>query len=722
MKPFSVALAGNPNCGKTTLFNGLTGSRQKVGNWAGVTVDKKVGRLKLPDVEAELVDLPGVYALKPSEQHDNTAVSLDEQVTDAYLASGSADLIVNIVDACNLQRSLSLSHQLLASGCPVIIAVNMLDVAEQQGIHVDTQALQDSLNVPVVAVVASKRQGLDELLNAINHRLLTLQTASPCSAEAAIDEQNKAVQDLDLLERFAWAAEHSEASLKEAPPGHGHNSLTDKIDTVVLNRWLGIPIFLLVMYLIFILAINLGAVFIDFFDILLGDVLVVGLGELLSSLNSPEWLTTLLADGVGGGIQLVSTFIPVIAALYLCLTLLEDSGYMVRAAFVIDRLMSGIGLPGSAFVPLIVGFGCNVPAVMASRSLNREQDRLLTVAMAPFMSCGARLTVYSLFTAAFFAENASLIVFALYLLGICVAVFTGWIFRRSLFDGEAAVAYEEMPHYHAPLLRNVLTTTWHRLSGFIKRAGTTIVVVATALTLVNSIGTDGSFGKQNTQDSLLSYTGKALSPALAPIGIEEENWPATVGIFTGIFAKEAVVGTLDALYQQSAQEGTSDTQVRPSFDLGTTLSSAFGSVANNALDLAQGLGDPLGLAVIHEDSDSQGFSEQGFNAMQQRFSSTYSAFCYLVLILLYTPCLAVIGAMKRESGPLWAGVVIGWSSFLGYWLASVLYQLGNISAQPGFAIPWLIGAALSMLLAIKGLKILGKSASTLPTNIIARSR
>lgn len=720
MKPFTVALVGNPNCGKTTLFNGLTGSRQKVGNWAGVTVDKKVGQLNLPDVDADLVDLPGIYALKSPAQLESTAISLDEQVTDTYLAGRSADLIINIVDACNLQRSLSLSHQLLTSGCPVIIAVNMLDVAEQQGIHVDTQALQASLKVPVIAVVASRRQGLQDLLSAANGRLLTLQSSSPCSTETAIVEQGQAAPVMDLLQRFAWAAEHSQTSLGENSKNQFRRSLTDTIDSVVLHRWLGIPIFLLVMYLIFILAINLGAVFIDFFDILLGEVLVNGLGQLLSGMHSPEWLTTLLADGIGGGIQLVSTFIPVIAALYLCLNILEDSGYMVRAAFVIDRLMSGIGLPGSAFVPLIVGFGCNVPAVMASRSLNREQDRLLTVAMAPFMSCGARLTVYSLFTAAFFAEHASLVVFALYLLGICVAVFTGWIFRRSLFRGEAAAAYEEMPHYHLPLMRNILTTTWHRLSGFIKRAGTTIVVVATLLTLVNSIGTDGSFGKQNTQDSLLSYAGKALSPALAPIGIEEENWPATVGIFTGIFAKEAVVGTLDALYQQSANTELADGD--RNFNFSTTLTRAFSSITDNAFNLVRGLSDPLGLAVIHEDSDSQGFSHQGFSAMQQRFTNNYSAFCYLVLILLYTPCLAVIGAMKRESGSLWAAVVIGWSSFLGYWLASVLYQLGNIASQPSFAIPWLLGAALSMLLAIKGLKILGKSANTLPTNIIARSR
>lgn len=493
------------------------------------------------------------------------------------------------------------------------------------------------------------------------------------------------------------------------------SNFTETIDKFVLNRWLGFPIFLLMMYLMFSLAINVGAVFIDFFDIFLGTLLVDGLGELMTRLHLPDWSRTIVADGIGGGIQLVGTFIPVIGFLYLCLSILEDSGYMSRAAFVIDRLMGRIGLPGNAFVPLIVGFGCNVPSVMASRSLSREQDRLLTIAMAPFMSCGARLTVYALFAAAFFRENSAVVVFFLYLFGLVAAVFTGWLFRKTLFPGNISPSFQEMPAYHAPILKNTLMTTWHRLGGFIRRAGKTIIVVVALLTTINSIGSDGSFGNQDSQDSVLSKIGKMLTPALSPIGIEEENWPATVGIFTGIFAKEAVVGTLDALYNDAA--GVVQDEDNATFS--DRISEAFSSIAGNAAALSNSLLDPIGLSSLSDSAQEQGVTDTGLIAMQNLFANTYSAFCYLVLILLYTPCVAVMGAMNRESGPLWAGLIIAWSSFLAYWCASCLYQLGQVVETPFFSSCWLLGAAISMALAVRGLAVLGKSKRHINVNIIA---
>ncbi|SVC84027.1 uncharacterized protein METZ01_LOCUS336881, partial [marine metagenome] len=315
-----------------------------------------------------------------------------------------------------------------------------------------------------------------------------------------------------------------------------------------MNRWLGIPIFLGAIYLMFTIAINLGGIFIDFFDILLGALLVDQTTELMTSAALPGWLIVIVADGLGGGIQLVATFIPVIGFLFLCLSIMEDSGYLARAAFVVDRLMISIGLPGSAFVPLIVGFGCNVPSVMASRSLARENDRLMTIAMAPFMSCGARLTVYALFAAAFFENSGQNLVFLLYLLGIAMAIFTGWIFRKQIFDGRISPSFHEMPAYHIPIFRNIMLTTWFRLKSFIFRAGKTIVAVVVCLSFLNSLGTDQSFGNENTEKSLLSVIGKSITPVFKPMGLTVDNWPATVGLFTGIFAKEAVVGTLDALY------------------------------------------------------------------------------------------------------------------------------------------------------------------------------
>lgn len=720
----TIALVGNPNAGKSTLFNCLTGARQTVGNWAGVTVERKSGSLQLGQETAELIDLPGLYAIHKEADY---SPGIDEAISVDYLRSQQADLLINVVDASNLQRNLLLTRQLLNTGTPMVVALNMLDVASQQGINIDISRLEARLGVPVIPLVASKAQGIPALLSTLAEKLHQNSSDAVTSSATVISPApaptTATYYDASISEDFTWAREQVQASSTLL---HSRPSVTERLDRLALNRWLGIPIFLLVMYLLFVFAINLGAVFIDFFDILLGDILVTGLGELLTYWQFPAWLVTLLADGIGGGIQLIGTFIPVIGFLYLCLSILEDSGYMARAAFVVDRLMAGIGLPGSAFVPLIVGFGCNVPSVMASRSLSREQDRLLTVAMAPFMSCGARLTVYALFSAAFFAELASLMVFLLYLLGIVVAVFTGWLFRRTIFPGSNAATFTEMPHYHLPVMRNIIATTWHRLSGFIKRAGSTIVLMVALLTVINSIGTDGSFGNQGSKDSLLSYSSKVLTPLLSPIGIQEENWPATVGIFTGIFAKEAVVGSLDVLYQNALNPAADNNAVEPdAFSFIETVSAALLSIRDNAYGLLGGLGDPLGLAAISDSADDQGVSNQSLSTMRQLFPSNYAAFCYLMLILLYTPCVAVIGAMKRESGRFWAGVVVAWSSFLGYWLASVMYQLSNISNNPGFALPWLFAAAVAMWLATLMLKRIGlkkarESSAGLPPNIIAR--
>ncbi len=700
MTDLSIALAGNPNCGKTTVFNGLTGAHQKVGNWSGVTVEKKSGYLRLASHKIEIVDLPGVYSLADEEQ------GIDEKIARRFLRQSPPDLIINVVDASNLNRHLLLTHELLDTGRPLVIALNMLDVAQQQGVSIDIETLQRRLGVPIIPLVASRGEGMAALKAAI------LQIAE-APERAPKPKEDLLCEEEAIIHRFHWIQQQTEGVVIMAP---ARRSLTESIDRVVLNRWLGIPIFLLMMYLMFLLAINLGAVFIDFFDILLGALLVDGFGAALSGLGAPDWLRTLLADGIGGGIQLVGTFIPVIGFLYLCLSILEDSGYMSRAAFVVDRLMAKIGLPGNAFVPLIVGFGCNVPSVMASRSLTREQDRLLTIAMAPFMSCGARLTVYALFAAAFFPRNGSLVVFALYLFGIAMAVFTGWLFRKTLFAGHTSPSFQEMPAYHAPTVTNILLTTWHRLRGFVQRAGGTIVKVVAVLTLVNSIGIDGSFGNQDSKDSLLSYIGKILTPAFAPIGVREENWPATVGVFTGVFAKEAVVGTLDALYQDV---GGAAGAAEEDGNLLADVRAAFASIGVNMAALSGSLGDPLGLTAIEDSAADQGVSSSGIVAMQGLFGSAFAAFCYLVFILLYTPCVAVMGAMNRESGPGWATLVIAWSSFLAYWAASCLYQLGNLSANPTFAVAWLVGAALAMSLVVQGLKRIGVRSRNKKGDIIA---
>jgi ferrous iron transport protein B len=703
-----VALIGNPNCGKTTLFNLLTGARQKVGNWPGVTVEKKFGYFQLQQDEIELVDLPGIYSLEQEYQ------GIDEQIARDYLQQDEIHLIINIIDASNLERSLVLTQQLREMGIPIIVILNMLDVAEQQGLTLTPGKLEEQLGLPVISMVASRKQGVSELKAAMVND--SEASRAPRSEETDPENQDAEVgQQLTdpMLRRYHKSRQLVNGVVEVSPTRH---SLSERLDSVVLNRWLGVPIFLLMIYLMFTFAVNFGAIFIDFFDILFAAVLVDGTSWLLEQLSMPPIVVTLLAQGVGGGITLVATFIPVIGFLYLSLSLLEDSGYMSRAAFVIDRLMSGIGLPGNAFVPLIVGFGCNVPAVMATRTLGRDSDRLMTIAMAPFMSCGARLTVYALFAAAFFQQNGQNIVFGLYLLGIGLAIFTGWVFRKQMFPAEITPSFQEMPAYHVPVARNILLTTWFRLKGFTFRAGKTIVIVVIALSFLNSLGTDGSFGNEDSEESVLSVIGKAITPAFAPLGIQEDNWPATVGLFTGMFAKEAIVGTLDALYTESESDADAGAP-----DLLGAAGEAFTSIGTEFMALADTLTDPLGIS-IGDVSDAEAVAEeqevQGstLTNMANLFVSPFAAFCYLVFILLYAPCVAVLGAVNKEAGWRWTLLVFSWSTALAYIAATVTYQIGTFGTNPLFSSIW-IGAMLLVLFAfISSLKRL--SSKMVPKNLI----
>jgi len=702
-----LALIGNPNCGKTTLFNVLTGANQKVGNWPGVTVEKKFGNLRVAGHDIELVDLPGIYSLEQAGQ------GIDERIAQNFLRQNDIDLVINIIDATNLERSLVLTQQLQEQDHPVLVVLNMLDVAEQQGIHVNVHSLGEKLGTTVVPIVASRKRGIEELyrqletmLSAVNPQEAKPQRNTFTEGEASNEQQ--------LLQRYHRSRQLMDGVVEVMP---AQDSLSEKIDAVLINRWLGFPVFLLMIYLMFTVAVNLGAVFIDFFDILFSAVLVDGTTWLLEQISAPAVVITLVAQGLGGGITLVATFIPVIAFLYLCLSILEDSGYLSRAAFVIDRLMSSIGLPGNAFVPLIVGFGCNVPAVMASRSLGRDSDRLLTIAMAPFMSCGARLTVYALFAAAFFQQSGQNLVFLLYLLGISLAVFTGWIFRRQLFTAEITPSFQEMPAYHVPVVRNILITTWFRLRGFMLRAGKTIVTVVVVLSFFNSISPDLTFGNEDTEDSVLSLVGKSITPAFGPLGIERENWPATVGLFTGMFAKEAIVGTLDALYSEpdpaSGQAGPPD--------LLAATGAAFASIGSELVAIGETLTDPLGISIGDVSDTEAVAAEQGVEAqtltnMASLFSSPFAAFCYLVFVLLYAPCVAVLGAITKEAGRRWTLLVFSWSTGLAYVTATVIYQIGTFAAHPLFSLLWI--CAMLAILSTFIFRLKSLSTRVVPKNLI----
>ena len=674
----TLALVGNPNSGKSTLFNALTGARQRIGNWPGVTVERRTGRCQHGGETLTVEDLPGAYGL------DAVSGALDQRVLQQYLSGGEADVLVNVIDATSLARGLYLCLELLELGQPVVVALNMMDVAERRGLRIDCAALARKLGCPVTPLVAVRGKGLAALKEAAAAR----RDQGPTPPRPAFPSSEA---------RYAHIDELLADCLSQAPV---RRTLTDRIDAIALNRYLAFPIFLGVMYLMFLFSISLGSAFIDFFDLAGTALFVEGPRRLLDAAGLPEWAVALLADGVGGGVQLVGTFIPVIGCLFLALSFLEDSGYMGRVAFIIDRLLRALGLPGKSFVPLIVGFGCNVPAVMATRTLDNPPDRILTSIMAPFMSCGARLTVYALFAAAFFPAGGQNLVFALYLIGIFVAVASAMVVRKHLLAAPPSAFVMELPAYHMPALKSLLLQTWQRLKGFVLRAGKAIVLVVILLNLVNSIGTDGSFGNQNSEKSALSAIGKAITPVFHPMGIDEDNWPATVGIFTGIFAKEVVVGTLDALYAPGAAEEQRS--------LLAMLQDAAASVPRNLGALEEAATDPLGIGLgdLADTEAAAAQQEVDLNtvaAMQSLFHGEIGAFSYLLFILLYVPCAATIGVIYKEIGAFWAVFSTGWSVMAGYSAAVICYQIGTFGEDPWAAAGWL---ALAVALASAGFALL----------------
>jgi ferrous iron transport protein B len=466
----------------------------------------------------------------------------------------------------------------------------------------------------------------------------------------------------------------------------------------------------------FMFTINLGGAFIDFFDQAAGAIFVDTTRYLINLAGLPQMFAVVAADGLGGGIQIVATFIPIIGFLYLFLSFLEDSGYMARAAFLMDQLMRKVGLPGKAFVPLIVGFGCNVPAIMASRTLEQQNDRILTTMMSPFMSCGARLTIYALFTAAFFPTNGPNIVFALYLIGIIAALATGFLLKKTVLKGEMSEFIMELPPYRMPRLQNLLLHSWLKLKGFIFGAGKMIVMVVVVLSFLNSVGTDGSFGNEDSKKSVLSAIGRTITPVFAPIGLERDNWPAAVGLFTGIFAKEAVVGTLNSLYAADAGKITS-VDKQAGLDLVGRLQDAFATIPANLAGLVELIGDPLGLAAtrsqdtLAEAAVAQDVSTSTFGAMTRYFDGRIGAFAYLLFILLYFPCVAALSAVASESGGKWAVFAGLWSTGLAYFVAVIFYQSATLVRHPVSSLLWIAGFVAVMAGFIVAMRMRGEAKS-----------
>ncbi|EPW3768573.1 Fe(2+) transporter permease subunit FeoB [Vibrio fluvialis] len=753
---YNVLTVGNPNSGKTTLFNGLTGAKQQVGNWAGVTVEKKTGRYQHSGDEFRLTDLPGIYALDSG----NDSNSIDESIASRAVLTHPADLIINVVDVTCLERSLYMTLQLRELGRPMVVVLNKMDALKRERQTIDVKKLEKAIGCPVFTLSANNKgqvrqfkeklhkvvvQGiaLEQLdlnygddfeasivrlaplfsdqevsaralaIRSLENDLLVINSLEQTYREQIANEQRLCAMDIDLhVADCKYTYLHQLCQKVRRSEGKLSHSFTEKADRFVLNKWIGVPFFFVVMYLMFMFSINIGSAFIDFFDIGVGALLVDG-GHYLLDGHLPVWLVTILADGIGGGIQTVATFIPVIACLYLFLAVLESSGYMSRAAFVLDKVMQKIGLPGKAFVPLVLGFGCNVPAIMATRTLDQERERKLAASMAPFMSCGARLPVYALFAAAFFPESGQNVVFALYLLGIVAAVFTGWVLKKTLFPGSSDNLVMEMPDYEVPTLQNVLIKTWQKLKRFVLGAGKTIVIVVAILSFLNSVGTDGSFGNEDSDNSVLSKAAQVVTPVFEPIGINHDNWQATVGIITGIFAKEAVVGTLNNLYT-SAQGDDAE------YDLMGSLKDAVMSIPENLMGL--NFSDPLGIEV-GDLSDSASVAQDQevdasiFGNLNNHFVTGYAAFSYLIFILLYTPCVAAMGAYVREFGTRYARFIAVWTMGLAWASAALFNQAAHFSESPVSSASWIGGILLVCALVYSLLKRAGRKQQRLEVQI-----
>lgn len=674
----TIALVGNPNSGKTTLFNALTGSNQHVGNWPGVTVEKKSGKVKMGDAQAEVVDLPGIYSLSPH--------SLEEIIARNYIIDESPDVIINIVDGTNLERNLYLTLQVLEMGKPTVLAVNMMDEVRKNNDKVDIKGLEQALGIPVISISARQKENIDTLLKAAMAaknppKDLSSQIYGEDGAEAITQVEALLAGNNALNKSIskAWYAikvlENDEAvkklsgmqsimpQIKEIGKKIGADeadqeiffaskrydyigriasknvtrkrtpqtlTLSDKIDKVLTNRIAGIPIFLGIMYIMFAASFNDFTDFLtDTLDGFFGGTLAELVANGLSAIGTADWLTALLCEGVIAGVGAVLGFLPQILVIFIFLTILEDSGYMARVAFIMDRVLRKIGLSGKSFVPMLIGFGCSVPAVMATRTIENEKDRHLTMVLTPFMSCGARAPIYALFVGAFFSggkvlgfiSTDSLVVFSIYLLGIVVAILSGILLRNTVFKGPIAPFVMELPPYRLPNVSSFLLHIWEKAKSYVVRAGTIILAISVLIWVLTTFGPHGMV--EDASESLLAIIGGFIAPIFTPLGFG--NWQAGVSLLTGLVAKEAVVSTMEVIY--AVGEGNTDQLV----------------------------------------------------AMLPQMFTPLSSYAFMAFSLLYVPCLAVVGVMKREMKK-WSRVLatIGYQTAVAWIVGFLIFQIGSL--------------------------------------------
>ncbi len=671
-----VALVGNPNSGKTTLFNALTGSNQYVGNWPGVTVEKIEGTVGVDGKDVTLVDLPGIYSLSP--------YSMEEIIARNFIVEERPDAVINIVDATNIERNLYLTVQLLELERPMVIALNFMDELRRNGDSIDCERLSAELGVPVVPITARTGKNIDRLLRAaitqardgftvepddlyddythemhhnvgalIHDRAYAAGLPSHWSAIKLLEGDSLVEQALQLDARTAgqvaaFTAEYEgaydlgdqetliadsryrfiEGVVRHAVTkgaSHSSQTLTDKIDAVLIHRVFAIPLFLLTIFCVFALTFGpLGSRLSDIVDLLINGYLAGWIDSLLAGWGVARWLISLVVDGIIGGVGGVLTFLPQIALLFLFLSILEDSGYMARAAFIMDRLLRRFGLSGKAFIPMLMGFGCTVPALMGTRTVENEKDRRLTMMLIPFMSCSARLPVYALITAAFFPKTGGIVVFSLYVLGLLFAVLSGMAFKNTLFKGTPATFVLELPPYRMPTPKTCALHVWDRVRGFLVKAGTLILVMSVVLWLLQNFG-PGFRMAEDASDSILAAIGGFIAPIFRPLGFG--TWQAAVSLLTGLIAKEAVVSSMSLFYGFSTLDGDA--------------------------------------AVAR--------------ALFSTFSTPAAAYSFLVFVLLYVPCVAAVATLRKEMNSLrWTLRSVVWQLLVAYGGAFAVYQVATL--------------------------------------------
>jgi ferrous iron transport protein B len=711
----TVAVAGNPNVGKSTLINAIAGTRLQVGNWPGVTVEKKEALFDLDGMSLRLVDLPGTYSLSPYTQ--------EEIIARDFLVHEKPDLIVNVVDATNLERNLYLTVQLLELGIPLIMALNMSDEAESKGYRIDSEGIERMLGVSAIPTSATRRTGLESLLASLRDCAGNLERLRPRTLNYGDDiESALRVLRENMLDRhpalFGQFPERwlllrllegdervrVDASLpKSALPreafehllrAHGEDlealmadvryslaaglarevlhrqerrnlEMTERIDRVVLNRFLGIPIFLAAMWLLFKLTFDLSSPFGDWIDAMTNGPFKRWAAAILGGVGAPDWTVSLVNDGIIAGVGFVLVFVPVIFAMMFFITFLEGSGYMARAAFVMDRAMHAIGLHGKSFIPMLLGFGCNVPGIYATRTLENPRDKVLTALLIPLMSCGARLPVYVLFVGVFFPDNSGTVIWSLYIMGILLAVLMGLIFKKTLFKGEAPMFIMELPPYRMPSFTSLCLHTWEKGKHFLFKAGTYILAVSILVWFLLNL----PWGIEHKRDSYLGQVGAVIAPLFKPAGFG--TWEASASLITGVIAKEIVVGTMGEIYAPKHEEKGDDPTLGEDLK---EIAVSFAGAAKTALTTL------LFIPVDEEPEEDQTPLKQ---AIMERFTPL-SSYSFMAFVLLYMPCVIVGVAMRQEFGTWkWAGVGFFYQTVLAWLVAVIIYQGGRFLGLGG---------------------------------------